>query len=345
MIADWPEGLRDCLRFTGSTLKLSKWAPESRRQAFKSPSDRGVIVGVSGGRTSAMMAALTVPYGECMLSFQNTGLEHPGTYDFLRELEQALRVVITWLEFVKPAKKGAPPREARFRVVNYKTADRSGGPFEQMLETLAEYRETKGLAPVAPWARSRICTAYLKIRTQERWEQTLHYRYPPVRLVGLRADEPERVAKMKAPARAPLSEAGITKNDVLLFWKQQSFDLGIEENQGNCTGCFLKDQGDLARVMGQPESLAHIWERMEAKYPSFGGANFRGYASLRAEGPIRLKIEASLKAGSTPENDGSVTPYRFKFIVIGERKRLAGLTPAFSCNCEGAETIAALDDE
>lgn len=342
----WPIGLRDCLRFRGSTLKLGKLAPESQRQAFRCR-DRMTVVGVSGGRTSAMMAALTVPYGECLLSFQNTGLEHPGTYDFLQELEGALHVPITWLEYVKPARKGAPPREARFRYVDYKTADRSGGPFEQLLEALAEYRETKGEPPVAPWARSRICTAYLKIRTQERWEQTLRLRDRPVRFAGLRADEPERVARLKPPSRAPLSDAGITKNDVLAFWKNQAFDLGVEENQGNCTGCFLKDQGDLARVMNEPESQSHVWERMEARYPMFGGAGFRGYAALRSEGPIRVKVEADLKAGTTPENDGSVTAYRFKFIVIGERKRLAGLKAEFSCNCEGAETIAGFeaDDE
>ncbi len=324
-------------------LKLGKWA--SLRPFFRTPGP--VVVGVSGGRTSALMAALTVGWGEAHLCFQNTGLEHPGTYDFLNELAGALGQRITWLEYVKPERKGAPPREARFREVDYKTADRSGGPFEQLMEALAEYRETKGEKPIAPWARSRICTAYLKIRTQDRWEKTLGYGSPLPKFAGLRADEPARVARlMKTPlTSAPLSAAGITKNDVLVFWKMQSFDLGIREEQGNCTGCFLKDQSDLARVMAEPESLAHVWERMEEKYHSFGGANFHGYAELRAEKPQRLRIEAALRAGETPVNDGSMTPRRFHFVVIQERKRLEGLKPAFSCNCEGAETIAELEGE
>lgn len=334
---------RKSLRHEGSSLKLGRWA--GLASFFRT--DAPVIVGVSGGRTSAMMAALTVGWGEAHLCFQNTGLEHPGTYDFLRELGHALGQPITWLEYVKPERRGAPPRDARFRVVNYATADRSGGPFEQMMEALAEYRETKGEEPVAPWARSRICTAYLKIRTQDRWEQTLGYRAPLVKFAGLRADEPERVERLRKTKNtlAPLAEAGITKSDVLAFWKCQGFDLGIREDQGNCTGCFLKDQSDLARVLNEPESQIGVWERMASKYDSFGGSRFFGYAELAAEGPQRLRIEAALRTGTQPVNDGSMDPRRFHFVVIQERKRLAGKKPAFSCNCEGAETIAELEEE
>lgn len=334
---------RSSLRHYESKLKLGKWAALTPHFRTKGP----VLVGVSGGRTSAMMAALTVGWGEAFLCFQNTGLEHPGTYDFLKELEGALGQKITWLEYVKPERKGAPPREARFRVVDYKTADRSGGPFEQMMEALAEFREAKGEAPVAPWARSRICTAYLKMRTQDRWERTLGYAKPIPKFAGLRADEPERVERLKKTpiSSAPLAAAGITKTDVLAFWKMQSFDLGIREEQGNCTGCFLKDQSDLARVMNEPESLLSVWDRMERRYDSFGGANFMGYAKLASEAPLRSKIESALKAGQTPINDGSMEPRRFHFVVIQERKRLEGKRPSFSCNCEGAETLAALEDE
>lgn len=329
--------------FKKSGIKLGKW--DSLREHFKT--EGPVVVGTSGGRTSAMMAALTVGWGKALLTFQNTGVEHPGTYDFLHELEKALGQPIVWLEYVKPKQKGGRPSTSSFRIVDYKTADRSGGPFEAMMETLAEFRATKGLGPISPWPRSRLCTAYMKLRVQTQWLASLGLEGKVPRFAGLRADEPERVARLqKQPgAFAPLASAGITKNDVLAFWKMQSFDLGIREEQGNCTGCFLKDQSDLARVMTEPTSLLPFWEGLEVKYPMFGGRDFRGYKSLASEAPLRLQIEAALKAGTEPVNDGSMEPRRFKFVVIQERKRIQGLKPSFSCNCEGAETIAAMDDD
>lgn len=64
--------------------------------------------------------------------------------------------------------------------------------------------------------------------------------------VGLRADEPWRVAKLKSDNRkdnplAPLHKAGHTTQDVAEFWKQCDFDLdlpGGDNTFGNCVGCF-----------------------------------------------------------------------------------------------------------
>jgi hypothetical protein len=60
-----------------------------------------------------------------------------------------------WLELRPPPKKGDPPRDFQFAVVDYKSADRSGGPFHTLLDSLATYRASKGLGPLAPWALSR----------------------------------------------------------------------------------------------------------------------------------------------------------------------------------------------
>lgn len=122
--------------------------------------------------------------------------------------------------------------------------------------------------------------------------------------VGLRADEPNRVAKLaprstqRETFRMPLAAAGITKADVLAFWGAQDFDLDIEERQGNCTGCFLKSEGDLARVLAEPETDAAWWVRMAERYPNFGGKRFPGYAQLRREAPVRLAIESAFRGGA-----------------------------------------------
>ncbi len=323
-------------------LDLGSW----ERERWRFQAQRGVpaFSGISGGRTSGMMAALHDD--SVTLTFQNTGVEHPKTYDFLAALEKALGRPIVWLEFRPPAERGAPPREFSFAVVDYATASRDGTPFRLMLEAIAEYRRVaKGLGPVSPWARSRICTAYLKHRVQEKYIRSLgHEEWDS--FVGLRRDEPHRVVAMRARAtstvsfRMPLDESGINKENVLAFWRNQSFDLEIRENQGNCTGCFLKDQSDLARVLQEEETSAAFWEALGDTFPDFGGQRFPGYRQLRAEGPVRERIQEAFAENRPPLNDGSLTDERFRLVVLQERRRRQGELPAFSCSCEGAEALA-----
>ena len=140
----------------------------------------------------------------------------------------------------------------------------------------------------------------LKIRTMHRflrqcgwdeWDQC----------IGIRADEPRRVAKVRARGNStessretmclPLAEAGISVRDVAAFWKAQPFGLELlsvhgRTLEGNCDLCFLKPRGQrLALIQARPEA-ARWWMRMEALDLSRkpGGARFRwdgpSYADL-----------------------------------------------------------------
>ena len=108
-------------------------------------------------------------------------------------------------------------------------------------------------------------------------------------LVGYRADEPRRVAKMRERnarfadadgewCQAPLADAGITKRRVMEFWARQDFDLGIDSELGNCVYCFFKfptQSKSLPRALkdippelkGTPADI-NWWVRMEDKYSS-----------------------------------------------------------------------------
>jgi hypothetical protein len=221
-----------------------------------------------------------------------------------------------------------------------------------MLEALAEFREADGgRKPIAPWARQRICTAYLKHRMMDHYVASLgvddHCSF-----VGLRADENDRVkALLKTGTRRktfalPLSDAGITKADVMEFWSMQSFDLGIPDNLGNCTGCYLKDQSDLARIANDPEFDLPWWVGMQEKYPRFGGQDFAGYARLAAEGEARRKIETALRNGDPiPMPPPHIDAKRYRLVVIQERTRLRGERKAFSCSCEVSYLSEDEDDE
>lgn len=322
-------------------LDLGSWV--EKRQAFGL---RGVpaFAGISGGRTSAMMSAMLDP--RVVLTFQNTGREHPNTLTFLQRLEDALQRPIVWLEWRPPPQKGDPPRKFGFEVISFRTAARNGEPFRACLQALADFRATKGEEPIAPWAKSRICTAYLKHKVKDHYVESLEIDAYDT-LVGLRYDEPHRVSNLQERDtqrrifRCPLFDAGIMKDDVLAFWSRQSFDLELQDYQGNCTACFLKDQSDLSRVLGEEETDAEWWEGMETDFENFGGQRFPGYRQLRAERPVRLAIEGALRAGEVPVSDGTLDAKRFRLVMLQEKKRLAGEREAFSCACE--QTVALAD--
>lgn len=325
-------------------MQLGIW--EHARPLFVSPGGRPSIAGISGGATSGMMAALLPK--TTLLSFQNTGKEHPKTYTFLEALSAGLGRPIVWLEYRPPAVVGAPPAAARWAVVTPRTADRNGGPFEMMMAAINAYRAAIGKGPIAPWWRSRLCTTYMKTRLARRYVEAMGWAEHN-EFVGLRADEPERVARLRSgvPSRigryAPLSTAGITKGDVAVFWAQQDFQLDLPSHLGNCTGCFLKDQADLSRSLDEVGDVAY-WHGLQERYPGFGGQNHVGYARLAEEAPYRRRIEAALRAGEVPINTG-LDPRRFRLVVIQERKRLAGEVPSFSCSCEGSDALAQMDDD
>jgi hypothetical protein len=320
------------------------------------------IAGISGGRTSALMAEGLDP--SVVLSFQNTGREkNPpprkelgrillGTLDYIDALEQHLQRPIVRLEFRAPP-RGEPPRLATFEIVDHRHLSRKGEPFRDMLECLRTFRaKYKGLGPVAPWPRSRICTAYLKIRTQRKYCQSLGWtpEVPPggvpgrhleyVEYVGLRADEPDRVASMRKRNDdldtlecAPLFDRRIVKLDVLSHWSRMPFDLGIEEHDGNCDGCFLKDERDLADALSGIED-PEWWIDIEENFAPMRRGGRPSYRQVLAEAPERRRLRAAIAVGVDPMTvETSLPKRRVKLIVAQER---ASRTP-FSCSCDAAK--------
>jgi hypothetical protein len=282
---------------------------------------------------------------DALLSFQNVGCENAKTYDFIDRIEQDLGRPVYRLEFRAPA-RGEPPIKATFEIVEHSKLWRRGirgGPYGDMLECLKTFRaKHKGLGPVAPWARSRICTAYLKIRTQRKFCASLGWGHQRdyTEYVGLRADEPDRVAKMRerndkldTDEIAPLADAGITKPDVMKFWSTKPFDLDLPEHLGNCEDCFMKDEADLATAMMDPgrTTSAEDWIWVEENY----GPMRRGrpsYAQVLAEAPDRMEIRAALAEGRA--YTVSLDKRRVKLIVKQEINHAQNGPTPFSCECD-----------
>lgn len=299
------------------------------------------IAGVSGGRTSALMALHYVPT-DTVLCFQNTGKEHSKTLDFLQRLEDDIKRPIVRLEFRAPS-RGEQPAHATFEIVPHERLSRKGEPFTDLLLCIKSYRaQQKGLGPVAPWARRRFCTAYLKLRTQQKYIESLGWEDPTI-FVGLRADEQPRIAKMREriekrdiDEQAPLNEAGV-KQGVMKFWGTKPYDLDLPEYLGNCTACFLKDEADLATALLDPETDANWWLDITEDYGEMRSRGRPTYAQVLAEAPMRMRIRQSIALGVTPVVE--LPKKRHALVLKQEETRWTNGVGSFSCNCEGAETM------
>lgn len=224
-----------------------------------------VQIAFSGGRTSAFMLHQILEANgglpdRCIVSFQNTGREMPETLDFVAEVGRRWNVPIVWLEYL--------PKAPHFQIVSHNSASRNGEPFDALIDK-KQY---------LPNQQTRICTIELKVRTAKRYLVSLGWRHW-VNCVGLRADEPHRLNKPQPKNRwttwTPLSDANVSKHDVVAFWRGQPFDLRLPNVRGNCwlgncDGCFLKSERSQA-VLARDFPERHAWwEAAEARTGALG---------------------------------------------------------------------------
>lgn len=220
--------------------------------------DGNVQIAFSGGRTSAyMLHQLLEANGgipdRAVVTFQNTGREMPETLDFVAEVGDRWGVPIVWLEYL--------PHAPGFQVVGHNSASRNGEPFEALI------RKRKFL----PNVMARFCTIELKVRMAKKYLRSLGWDYW-TNCVGLRADEPHRLNKVAPKDRwtvwHPLADAGVSRHDVSAFWAAQPFDLRLPNVGGNCwlgncDGCFLKSEANVAAFTRDYPDRAAWWEGME----------------------------------------------------------------------------------
>lgn len=245
-------------------------------------------ISFSGGRTSAYMLyrvlqahQMSLPE-DCVVCFANTGKEDEATLKFVNDCSVNWNVPIVWLEYTE-----AEESKDRFKVVTYETASRNGEPFEAVIRKKS----------YLPNPVTRFCTIEMKIRTIANYllsigmcEKRSHGEY--MSWVGIRADEPRRAAKIPRD-RTPLVSAGVTKEMVGEFWRNQSFDLELPNingvtYHGNCDLCFLKGASQTMSLITEKPERAVWWAKMEALALALAskpdGARFRkdrpSYASM-----------------------------------------------------------------
>jgi 3'-phosphoadenosine 5'-phosphosulfate sulfotransferase (PAPS reductase)/FAD synthetase len=240
--------------------------PEQRQSAARPVAtgdpfliDGPAVISFSGGRTSGYMLRRILDAGlqeDCHVLFANTGKERPETLAFVRECAARWGVTIHWLEYQRGE-------------IDPQAASTNGEPFEALITARR----------LLPNPVTRFCTSELKIRPMKEWMKARGYKQW-WNVVGIRADEPRRVARMLAPNRerwenvVPLATAGVTLADVSAFWAAQPFDLRLKPYQGNCDLCFLKGRAKKLAIIRDDPSAADWWaqqeERMGARFRSNG---------------------------------------------------------------------------
>ena len=230
--------------------------------------DGNVQIAFSGGRTSGFMLHQILEANGGLpdrveVTFQNTGREMPETLDFVAEVGRRWSVMVTWIEY-RPSAPG-------FEIVGYQGASRNGEPFEALI------RKRRFL----PNQQARFCSTELKVRAAKRYLRSLGWDYW-TNCVGIRADEPQRLNKPAPRDRwtvwTPLATAGVSKHDVAQFWRRQPFDLRLPNVRGkcwlgNCDGCFLKSEANIAALSREFPERAAWWEAMETLASGMDRAN------------------------------------------------------------------------
>ena len=226
-----------------------------------------VQISFSGGRTSAYMLHQILEANNglpdnAIVSFQNTGREMPQTLDFVQEVSERWNVPIVWLEYDRIDGKPAAS------VVSHNSASRLGEPFEKLIEA----------KKVLPNTLMRFCTVELKINTAKRYLKKLGWKEWS-NAVGIRADEPDRLAR--APKKdcwvpwRPLVTANVDNNQISEFWKAQSFNLMLPVSNGrtmygNCDGCFLKSESQLVMLAREYPEKYDWWVQQEKNHKHRG---------------------------------------------------------------------------
>lgn len=243
------------------------------------------IISFSGGRTSAYMLYRVLQENnglpsDALVCFANTGKEEEATLEFVQECSKNWNVSIIWLEYRN--------NQQKFEVVNFETASRNGEPFEAIIQK----------KNYLPNMVARFCTVEMKVLTFERYLLSLGWQ-EWTNFVGIRADEPRRVAKINAnlsggskhlERKMPLAMDGVTSSVIDDFWANNNFDLKLpringKTFHGNCDLCFLKGEKQLISLIAEKPERAIWWAKMEGSLNAKSVENVKNVGRFRTDRP------------------------------------------------------------
>jgi hypothetical protein len=246
-----------------------------------------LAISFSGGRTSAVMTKICLEKykdtHEILVTFANTGCEHPDTLRFVNACDIHWGFGTVWLEAEVNPEKGVG---VRHKVVTFGTASRNGEPFEEVIKKYGIFNQVRP-----------ACTNRLKSEVMESFLRSKGFlrgkRINYDTAIGIRADEIDRMSIRRKEQRFvyPLVDEGWTKQMVVEYMKQFDWDLRIPEHLGNCVWCWKKNLRKLLTLAQDHPEVFNFPKKMEEEYgyshPDLLGKRerdgkrvfFRGYLS------------------------------------------------------------------
>lgn len=205
-------------------------------------------------------------FDEYIVCFANTGREHPKTLDFIKKCDDEFGFNTVWLEAVVDQRKG---KQITHKVIDYDTASRDGQPFEDVIRKYG-----------IPNVSRPHCSDKLKKYVMSSYIRSLGLKASRVpTAIGIRNDESRRVSGTEADVIYPLIDIwSVDREHILLWWEDQTFDLEIDEFEGNCQACYKKSFHKLHLQMERDPSVFDWTDEMERKY---------GHINARSKSPYK----------------------------------------------------------
>lgn len=211
------------------------------------------VVSFSGGRTSAYLVYLMEQRrkaGEDIhYVYMDTGAEHPKTYEFIRNIVKQWNIDLHCLRVIPDPGMG---KASSYEELSVDDIGPDLIPWKRMLNKYGH-----------PYVGGAFCTDRMKSvpftkYCQERFGKGNYHTW-----LGIRADESNRLGD--APGFSYLADiSDFEKQDVLDWWEEQPFDLGIQEHLGNCVFCIKKSMQKVAlATMDEPELATQFVDVLE----------------------------------------------------------------------------------
>ena len=221
------------------------------------------IVSFSGGRTSAYLVHLMeqkqINEGwDVEYIFNDTGAEHPKTYEFIRNVVKHWGIDLTCLQSVVDSELGVGNG---YRLL---TIDSIGWDnLENVKANIKKYGQFT--------IKNPFCTERMKTLPTRKYLLD-KYGNDYMQWLGMRIDEPRRLKnfevqtdffdgqkKVDKKIRYLAHLSDFTKQDILDWWDRQPFDLEISEHLGNCIFCIKKGAKKVALAARDCPEQAKQW--------------------------------------------------------------------------------------
>lgn len=239
-----------------------------------------LLVSFSGGETSAYMGLWLWKHKQdeydMVFVFANTGQENEETLQFIHKFELHFGIPIVWIEAVVYHGKR---KSNGFKVVDYKSADRDGKVFEEIIKK-------HGI----PNMSFPHCTREMKQAPIKSYAKSLGWK-KYYTAIGIRSDEMDRQNAKAEKNRFvyPLISKDMqpmTKPKINFFWSQQDFRLDLKGYQGNCITCWKKSDHKLYTIAKESEKSFIFMHKMEERYKKFTPPTRLKLMSERGEYPV-----------------------------------------------------------